>query len=401
MLQGQPTATGLNVTEQNAMRSTAVWNCVRILSETVATQPLNIYHALIPRGKELAQNHSLYPILHDQANDEMPSYTWRETMMGHLATWGNGYSEIEFNGAGHPAGLWPLRPDRMMVMRRSPLGGETYVDYGTGPLLYIYQMPNGERVILPAERVLHIPGLGFNGIIGYSPITMCREAIGLAMATEEFGEKFFGNGAKPGGAFKHPGTLGDKAYERLQKDLHERHEGLSNAERTMILEEGMEYQAIGIPPEDAQFLATREFQLAEIARIFNIPPHMIADLSRSTNNNIEHQGIEFVQYTMKPWFTRWEAYLRMKLLTPAEQKKFFIKFLVTGLLQGDFQSRQSGYATGRQNGWYSANDIREMEDLNPIPSEEGGDAYLVNGNMIPATLAGQQPQPKGGDKGNG
>lgn len=241
-------------------------------------------------------------------------------------------------------------------------------------------------MILAPGDILHIPGLGFDGLVGYSPIAMAKNAIGLAIATEEFGAKFFANGAAPSGVLEHPGTIKDptKVREAWQSQFG----GSSNSGKVAVLEEGMKYTPISISPEQAQFLETRKFQINEIARIFRVPPHMVGDLEKSSFSNIEQQSLEFVKYTLEPWLVRWEQSMMHSLLTPSEKQEYFIKFNVDGLLRGDYASRMSGYATARQNGWMSANDIRELENLDRIPAEEGGDLYLINGNMTKLADAG-------------
>jgi len=234
--------------------------------------------------------------------------------------------------------------------------------------------------------VLHIPGLGFDGLVGYSPIAMAKNAIGMALATEEYGARFFANGANPGGVLEHPGVIKD--VQRVKDSWNAAYQGSGNAHRVAVLEEGMKFQAIGIPPEQAQFLETRKFQIDEIARIFRVPPHMVGDLEKSSFSNIEQQSLEFVKYTLDPWVVRWEQSLCQALLLPSEKNDLFIRFNLDGLLRGDYASRMTGYATGRQNGWLSANDIRELEDMNRIPASEGGDLYLINGNMTKLIDAG-------------
>lgn len=236
-----------------------------------------------------------------------------------------------------------------------------------------------------SDEVLHIAGLGFDGLIGYSPIAMAKNAIGLSMAAEQYGATFFKNDATPGGVLEHPNVVKDP--ERLRKSWHSQFSG-SNNHSIAVLEEGMTFHQLSIPPDQAQFLDTRKFQLDEIARIFRVPPHMVGDLDRSTFSNIEQQSLEFVKYTLNPWCIRWEQAMNQQLLSADDQRKYFVKFNVDGLLRGDYESRMNGYAIGRQNGWLSANDIRELEDLNRIPTNEGGDEYLVNGNMLPLNQAG-------------
>ncbi len=234
--------------------------------------------------------------------------------------------------------------------------------------------------------MLHIPGLGFDGLVGYSPIAMAKNAIGMAIACEEYGAKFFANGAAPGGVLEHPGTIKDP--QRVRESWQSTFGGSGNANKIAVLEEGMKYTPIGISPEQAQFLETRKFQINEIARIFRVPPHMVGDLEKSSFSNIEQQSLEFVKYTLEPWVTRWEQTIQRSLLSTGEKSRYFVKFNLEGLLRGDYQSRMNGYATARQNGWMSANDIRELENLDRIPAEEGGDLYLINGNMLPLHQAG-------------
>ena len=381
------TAAGKYVTERSAMQMTAVYCCVRILSEAVASLPLQFYRYTDDGGKEKAVEHPLYFLLHDEPNPEMTSFIFRETLMTHLLLWGNAYSQIIRNGKGEVIALYPLMPDRMKVKRDSD--GRIYYEYT------VYDSDDvegrkgtdkaGRTVKLQPSDVLHIPGLGFDGLVGYSPIAMAKNAIGLAIATEEYGSKFFANGAAPSGVLEHPGTIKDPS--KVRESWQATFGGSGNANKIAVLEEGMKYTPISISPEQAQFLETRKFQIDEIARIFRVPPHMIGDLEKSSFNNIEQQSLEFVKYTLDPWVSRWEQAMVRALLTPDEKKKYFFKFNVDGLLRGDYQSRMSGYATARQNGWMSANDIRELEQMDRIPAEEGGDLYLVNGNMIPITGA--------------
>ena len=244
----------------------------------------------------------------------------------------------------------------------------------------------GTSVKLKPSDVLHIPGLGFDGLVGYSPIAMAKNAIGMAIACEEFGAKFFANGAAPSGVLEHPGTIKDPA--RVRDAWQSQFGGSSNSGKVAVLEEGMKYTPISISPEQAQFLETRKFQINEIARIFRVPPHMVGDLEKSSFSNIEQQSLEFVKYTLDPWIIRWEQSMARVLLSLDERKDLFIKFNLEGLLRGDYQSRMNGYSIARQNGWMSANDIRELENLDRIPAEQGGDLYLINGSMLPLGSAG-------------
>ena len=358
------TSSGKAVNERTAMQTTAVYACVRILAETIASLPLHTYKHTA-RGKEKAKEHRLYYLLHDEPNPEMTSFVFRETLMGHLLLWGNAYAQIIRDGRGKVLALYPLLPDRMVVDRT--LAGELY---------YEYRKDTGS-VILRKEDVLHIPGLGFDGLIGYSPIAMAKNAIGMALACEEYGATFFANGANPGGVLEHPGVV--KEPKRVRDSWNAVYQGSENAHRIAVLEEGMKFQSIGIPPEQAQFLESRKFQLNEIARIFRIAPHLIGDLEKSSFSNIENQSREFVMYTLDPWVVRWEMALRKALLLRSEKENYFIKFNVDGLLRGDYASRMQGYAVGIQNGFLSPNDVRKLENLNTV---EHGDVYAMNGNML-------------------
>lgn len=382
------TTAGQTVTERTAIQNTAVYACVRVLAESLAALPLHLYQLTDNGGKQRVNDHPLSFLLHDAPNSEMTSFIFRETLMNHLLLWGNAYAQIIRNGQGQITGLYPLMPDRMDVNRAS--NGELYYTYTRN--YDDYQAKNkSKQVILLSDEVLHIAGLGFDGLIGYSPIAMAKNAIGLSLAAEQYGSTFFKNDATPGGILEHPNVVKDP--ERLRKSWQSQFSGPSG-HSIAVLEEGMTFHQLSIPPDQAQFLYTRKFQLDEIARIFRIPPHMIGDLERSTFSNIEQQSLEFVKYTLNPWCVRWEQAMNQQLLTQEEQGRYFVKFNVDGLMRGDYQSRMNGYAIGRQNGWLSANDIRELEDLNKIPPEAGGDEYLVNGNMLPVKDAGQSYQTK-------
>lgn len=375
-------SSGKLVTERSAMQMTAVYACVRILSEAIAELPLHLYRYKEGGGKEKAIGHPLYLLLHDEPNPEMSSFVFRETLMTHLLLWGNAYAQIIRNGKGQVIALYPLMPNKMTVNRDT-----------NGQLYYQYQRSSdeahtmkGSMVILQTSDVLHIPGLGFDGLVGYSPIAMAKNAIGLAIATEEYGSKFFANGAAPSGVLEHPGTIKDPS--KVRESWQQTFGGSANSNKIAVLEEGMKYTPISISPEQAQFLETRKFQINEIARIFRVPPHMVGDLEKSSFSNIEQQSLEFVKYTLDPWVIRWEQSIQRRLLTPDEKKSYFVKFNVEGLLRGDYASRMNGYATARQNGWMSANDIRELENLDRIPAEQGGDLYLINGAMTKLADAG-------------
>ena len=374
------TTSGKAVNERTAMQTSAVYACVRILAESVAGLPLHVYERTANGSKSTKPSHPLYRLLHDEPNREMTSFVFRETLMSHLLLWGNAYAQIIRDGRGFPIALYPLLPDRMAVDRNE-----------SGELVYTYQSDRGQ-VKLRRENVLHIPGLGFDGLIGYSPIAMAKNAVGLALATEDYGATFFANGANPGGVLEHPGVIKPEQADRLRESWQSQFGG-ANAHKVAVLEEGLKFHQMSIPPEQAQFLETRKFQINEIARIFRVPPHMVGDLEKSSFSNIEQQSLEFVKYTLDPWVVRWEQSLQQVLILPSEKATIFIKFNLDGLLRGDYQSRMQGYSTGIQNGFMSVNDVRGLEDMNLLTAEEGGDLHFVNGNMVKLADVGAAYKP--------
>jgi HK97 family phage portal protein len=362
------TSSGKAVNETTAMQTGAVYACVRILAEAIAGLPVHVYERGADGGKTLMTGHPLYTLLHDEPNDEMTSFVFRETLMSHLLLWGNAYAQIIRDGHGTPVALMPLLPSKMAVERETG-----------GSLIYSYSGDDGQ-IKLRRDAVLHIPGLGFDGLIGYSPIAMAKNAVGMSIATEEYGAAFFSNGANPGGVLEHPAVIKD--IQRVKDSWNSQYQGSANAHKVAVLEEGMKFHQIAIPPEQAQFLETRKFQINEIARIFRVPPHMVGDLEKSSFSNIEQQSLEFVKYTLDPWVVRWEQSLMQALLLPGEKGVITIRFNLDGLLRGDYQSRMQGYSTGIQNGFYSVNDVRALEDMNLLTDKEGGDLHFVNGNMV-------------------
>ena len=380
---GGLSSSGEPVSPTTAMQLTAVYGCVKILSEAIAELPLHTYKTTEDGGKVKAFRHPLYNILHDEPNPEMTSFAFRETLMSHLCLWGNAYAQIIRNGRGEVMGLYPLLPNKMRVLRDD-----------RNRIVYVYNRTEGEAapgeaetVTFASEDILHIPGLGFDGLIGYSPLSMARNAIGASIASDSYADRFFGNAAMPSGVLEYPGVLKDP--QKISERWGGSFSGAVNAGKTPVLEEGMTYKPISISPQDAQVLETRKFNINEIARIFRVPPHMLADLEKSSFSNIEQQSLEFVKYTIAPWVARIEQGLKKSLLRPDEKAEgYFFSFNLEGLLRGDYNSRMNGYAIARQNGWMSANDIRELENMNRIPAEEGGDLYLVNGNMLPLAQAG-------------
>jgi len=373
---GTSTKTGKAVNEFNALGNTALAACVGILSETIATLPLHIYRR-VGRNRELADDTPLADLLR-RPNPEMDPVQFRETLQSHVLTWGNGYAEIEYNGAGRPIGLWILPPDRTKAYRDKRLG-----------LYYVTEIDR-KSYVLPPENVFHLVGLGYDGIEGRSPIRLHREAIGLSRATEEFGASWFGNGSRPAGILSHPGTLGIDAKKNLKKSWDAAHSGLSNAHRVAILEEGMRWDQIGIPPEDAQFLETRKFQIEEMARIYRVPLHLIQHAHGATSwgSGLEELGQGLVTYTLQPWLVRWEQRIASRLMTEAERATYYAKHSVEGLLRGDSEKRANFYSRMIQSGVYSLNEVRDLEDRNPI---EGGDVHLIPLNLVPLDQAEARP----------
>ncbi|NDD52962.1 phage portal protein [bacterium] len=373
------TEANIRIDEQTAMTCSAVYASVRLLSETIGSLPLVVYERQMD-GKRRADDNAVYRVLHDTPNPFMSAMVFRETMMCHVLLWGNAYAEIIVDGLGVPQALYLVEPWRVKPEIRR------------GELVYVVRVGVSEDGRVQQERVissadmLHIPGLGFNGLVGQSVIGWAKETIAVSIAADRFGSSFFGKSARPSGVLQHPGQLDDEGARRLRDSWQTTYGGSGNVGKVAVLEEGMTFNPISIPPEDAQFLETRQFQVTEIARWFRVPPHMIGDLSRATFSNIEHQGIDFVVHSVRPWLVRLEQEFNRKLFT---QGPFFCEHLVDGLLRGDIASRYNAYAIGRNWGWLSADDVRRMENLNPLPDGQG-ESYLIPTNMMRAN----QPAPE-------
>lgn len=354
--------TGVQVSEDNALTFSAVYAAVRIISETIASIPLNVYQA-DGETRTKAVGHPIQKLLAEAPNSVSSTFTFRESMAANLVLHGNAYAKIEFNAAGRPISLIPLNPLKVEV---KVLDGEK---------VYIFA---DEHTYLDYE-VLHFVGLSFNGLTGKSPLTVAREAVAIGLAAQEYGARFYSNGANTGGVITAPGRLNTEVIKRLKESWNRANSGNSNAHGTAILEEGMKYEKIGLDPEAAQFLQSRKFQVNEIARIFRIPPSYLADLENSsTRANVEQQAIQFVRDCVTPYVRRMEVELNRKLFRENEAD-YYAYFTVEGLMRGDLKGRYDAYATARQWGWLSVNDIRDLENLNPV---EGGDVYLQPLNMI-------------------
>ncbi len=378
-LGGTPSATGKRVSEEGALRLGVVYTCTLIIADGVASLPLPVYRRLGDREKERAVDHPAYPLLNRRPNPWMNAYTLRQTLQGHLCLWGNAFAEILRDGNGRLTGLFPLRPDRMSRPRLA----------ASGDLLYPYTLPSGEGALLPSSRVLHLRGLSCDGLWGYSPVALQREAIALGLTAEEFAAKFFGNMANPSGVLQVKGTLSPEGATRLATSWQTRHGGLENAHRVAVLEEGVEWKQVGMPLQDAQFLEQRQFERSEIAGWFRVPPHMIGDVEKQTSwgTGVEAQTLGFVTFTLRPWLVNWEQQLSIGLLTEPEQARYFIEHLIEGLLRGDTAARQAFYTALLDRGVFSINDVRALENQNPV---DGGDERFVQANMIPLSMAGEQ-----------
>lgn len=382
---GQGTVSGITVNSESAMALPIVYTCVSLLSRTVASLPLILYRRL-DRGKERATDHALYRVLRDLPNPEMTAYDLHACLMSHLALWGNAYCEIVRNANGDVVELWPIAPQRVTWKRLAP-----------GKLLYEIEM-DGTRVNLRGDQVMHLRTLSADGKRGYSFISQAREEISLGIAAREYGSRFFGQDGRPGGVLTHPGSLSQDALDRLRSSWEAAHSGLSNSHRVAILEEAMTFTPTTLPPEDMMFLQTRDFTRKEIAGWFHIPPHMVGDTERSTSwgTGIESQAQGFLTFTLVPWLTSWQQEINRSLLTPTERETYFAEYMTNALLKVDTQARYEAYAKGRNWGWLSVNDVREIENLNPI---EGGDVYLSPLNMGNSEVMRDWPNPQAGTQG--
>jgi HK97 family phage portal protein len=371
--------TGKSVSEIGSLSLTTVFGCVRVIAGSIAKTPLITYRRLPGVGKELAPDHYLYDLLRHRANPYMSAFRFKRLMQAWALLWGNAYAEMVISGRGQVIELWPWRPDRV---RPSILGRD---------MVYTYTMADGQPVSLPSSHVFHLRGLEVDGFMGVSPIQVARQSIGLGLAAEEYGARFFGNNGRPGMVLEHPDKLSDLARQNLIASWESLHKGLQGAHRVGILEEGMKLHEVGIPPEDAQFLQTRKFQTVEICRLFGVPPHKIAELERSTNNNIEHQGLEFVQDSLGDWFANWEQEIAMSMLSEREHKSIMVGFDPSDLLRGDLKSTAEALGILRQNGFINSNDGRGRIGMNPIPDELGGNKYLVNAAFTDLAEVGEEP----------
>ncbi len=364
-LVGSRVDAGVTVTEQTALQLSAVFAAVRILSESIGSLPLKVYQRRSDGGKDLALNHPLTKLFSGIPNDEQTPQELLEFIIASTLLRGTGYSEIERDGVGRVNKLHPLDSSYMDVKRDA-----------AGRLIYVYNDPKNPKTYLNNE-IWRVPGVGGNGVMGYSTLAYARQTLGTSIATERHAAKTFSNGTRVPAVFEMAGKLEDEAFDRLKGDL-KAHAGVDNANTALLLEQGLTYKQVGMSHDDAQFLESRTFQIAEIARWFNVPLHMLSELSRATFSNIEHQGIEFVTYSLRPWCKRIENTIARDLLSSRDRGRIFVEFSMDALLRGDTKSRYEAHASAINNGWKNRNEVRALENMNPV---DGLDEYLTPLNM--------------------
>jgi HK97 family phage portal protein len=365
---GPAVSSGETVNETTAMRLAAVYSCIRVLSESVAQMPLKVFRRLPSGGKQEVADHPIYPLLHLRPDEEVSAFSWKESTMAHLCSWGNAYSFIDFDGSGRPRSIKLLGPDKVTPKRLAT----------NNKLVYEVTDDKGQTKRYLKEQILHIPGLSYDGIIGYSPIRMAAETIGTGISASKHCGAVFGNGARPGGVLSYEGNLNDEQLQRLKASWEAAFSG-ANVGKTAVLEGGSKYTPITISPADAQLLETMKFNRSEIAGIFRVPAHLINDLEKATFSNIDQLSLEFVMFTLTPWLSRIEQAMNWRLFLPHERGEYFVEFVTDGLLRGDVKSRYEAYRTAINSGLKSINEVRSLENLPPI---ENGDHHLVQGAMI-------------------
>ena len=365
------------MTEEKAMRFSAVYSCTRVLSESVAQLPLKIYRRK-GDGRQEAADHYLYPLLHSAPNPRQTAFNFWEAVTASLALWGNAYALIDLDNSGRVAALWFLDPSTVMPRK----------DIATGKLVYDVKLTDGTNKTLMWDELFHVPGLGFDGLRGHSVVRVAAEAIGQGIAASEYAGKFFENDATPRGVLETDAFFKDPSVvERLRKSWNDLYQGTDNAHRVAILENGLKFKPLTINPEDAQLLETRKFNRSEIAGIFRVPLHMIGDLDKATFSNIEHQSIDFVKFSLSPWLKRIEQAISLQLFSPGERKRYFAEFKTDAMLKGDTKSRYEAYEVAIRSGWMSINEVRRLENLNPV---DGGDEHYLQMQMVPISMAGKE-----------
>lgn len=371
---GSQSLSGENVTEETALTYSAFWNAVTLISGILGSLPLHLMQRE-GKSKKIVDQKSLYRVMHNQWNPYITAMAGRETMQSHILTWGNGYAEKVKNGYGEIVELWPITPNRVTPKMQD------------GELVYEIKMNGEADITLGRDKILHIPGLGYDGFVGYSVVAMARKSLGLGMAMETFGSRYFGNGTHPGVVVSHPGPAkSPQAHANLKQGLTETYSGLGQSHRLMLLEEGMSIEKIGIPPEDSQFLESRQFGVTEIARWFNLPPHKLKDLTRSSFNNIESEQLSFYGDCILLWLVRHEQNYDMQLLSPRElRENLYFKHVVEGILRADSKTRSEFYKNAIESGWMTPNEAREKEDMNPSEDPLMDEHWMPTG-LIPLSM---------------
>lgn len=361
---GGATSSGINVSENLAMNLSSVWACVQVLSQTIGSLPIITYRRAAG-GKERASEHRLYNFLRYNPNRDMTAYSWKSAMMVNLGFCGNHYSEIERDSMGRPVALWPMEASRTRPMRAK-----------NGAIIYEYNKASGGRVLLDSYDVFHVKGLSTNGLVGLSQIAAARDVYGVAIAQQTSASKFFANGGQISGVLESDANLTDPAYKRIKESWEASHTGVQNAHKAAILDNGLKFKAISINPEEQQLLESRKFSVEEIARLYRMPMHKIQNLDKATFSNIEQQSIEFVTDTIRPWLVNIEEEIQSKLVMPSEQEEVYCEFLIDALLRGDIKARSEAYQMAINNGWMTANEIRERENMNRLPGDTGNKFFM-------------------------
>ncbi len=369
---GKPSFSGVTVTDETALRVTAVLSCVKVLAESISTLPLTVFERQENGDKRAAHDHPVSELLHTLANEESTAQSVRETLCAHVLLRGNAYARVVRDGGGDVREIWPLSPGSVEVVRPKP----------GGPLAFHVSESGTPTETLRPNQVWRIPGLSWGGVTGLSPISLAREGVGLAIALEQNTASALRNGSRVAGVVSHPHVMDDPEFQRFKQSWDDAFSGVSNAGKTVILEQGAKFEKVGMTFEDLQFLELKKFQVAEIARLFRVPLHMLFDDKAQPRANMEQASLEFVVYTLRPWLVRFEQTIARDLLAPSERRRYFAEHNVAGLLRGDFAGRMAGYAAARQWGWMSVNDIRRLENLNGVGDQ--GDVYLQPLNMAPA-----------------
>jgi HK97 family phage portal protein len=378
-ISGVPALSGTNVSADTALTFSAFFCGVMQIAQTVASLPFPIYRRRSDTERERDRTHHLWRPLNRQAGPYMTAFTWRETMTHHAIVWGNGYSLKLRDRAGRVTGFTLLNPERTRVATQD------------GVPVYIHRGRDNQDKTLAFEEVFHLPGLGFDGLRGYSLLSIARESLGLGLALQEFGARFFGQGTNLGGIIKRPREaprLSQEAATRLEEELRRKWEGLKRSHGVIVLEEGSEFEKVGMPLDDAQFLASKQFSIQDMARWLNMPPHKLKDLTRSSFSNIEQEQLSWLVDTIRPWLVRWETATNTWLVEDYDAEEVYAEHVVDALLRGDISTRYAALTAARQNGIINANEWRAMENWNPIAGP-AGDEYLVQGAMIPTATAGQ------------